>query len=63
MNTWHNQSISDVAHLLATDMEQGLADTDIAARLARYGQNKLRKGKRVSALVIFVSQSSRLAQA
>ncbi|MDD4905797.1 MAG: cation-translocating P-type ATPase, partial [Methylobacter tundripaludum] len=41
---------------LTTDMEQGLADTEIAARLARYGQNKLRKGKRFSALVIFTSQ-------
>jgi Ca2+-transporting ATPase len=56
MNTWHNQSIPDVAHLLATDMEQGLADNEIAARLTRYGQNKLRKGNRFSALVIFTSQ-------
>ena len=56
MNTWHHQSISEVAGLLATDVEQGLTDKEVAARLARYGQNKLRKGKRFSALVIFVSQ-------
>ena len=56
MNTWHKLSITEATSLLATDVEQGLADKEIAARLARYGQNKLRKGKRVSALVIFVSQ-------
>ena len=46
MNAWHNKSIAEAASLLATDVEQGLADKEIAARLARYGQNKLRKGKR-----------------
>ncbi|MDD5269504.1 MAG: cation-translocating P-type ATPase [Methylococcales bacterium] len=56
MNAWHKLSVTEAASLLATDVEQGLADKKIAARLARYGQNKLRKGKRVSALVIFVSQ-------
>jgi Ca2+-transporting ATPase len=56
MNTWHNQSISDVARLLATDVEQGLSVNEVKQRLVRYGQNKLRKGKRFSALVIFISQ-------
>ncbi len=56
MNAWHNQSIPEVTRLLTTDVEQGLADKEVAARLARYGPNKLRKSKRVSALVIFVSQ-------
>ncbi len=56
MNAWHNQSIPEVASLLAADAEQGLADEEVAARLARYGPNKLRKSKRVSALAIFVSQ-------
>jgi Ca2+-transporting ATPase len=56
MNAWHKLSITEAASLLASDVEQGLADKEIAARIARYGQNKLRKGKRVSALVIFVSQ-------
>ena len=56
MNAWHNQSIPEAASLLATDVEQGLADEEVAIRLVRYGQNKLRKGKRFSALVIFASQ-------
>ena len=56
MNAWHKLSIPEVASFLATDVEQGLADKEVAVRLARYGPNKLRKGKRFSALVIFVSQ-------
>ena len=56
MNTWHDHSIPEVAGLLATDVEQGLADEEVAARLTRYGPNKLRKGKRFPALVILVSQ-------
>ena len=48
MNTWHKLSVTEATSLLATDVKQGLADKEIAARLARYGQNKLRKGKRVS---------------
>ena len=56
MNAWHKLSIPEVASLLATNVEQGLADKEVAVRLARYGPNKLRKGKRFSALVIFVSQ-------
>ncbi len=56
MKEWHKLSITEAASLLATDVEQGLGDKEVTARLARYGQNKLRKGKRVSALAIFVSQ-------
>jgi len=56
MNAWHNQSITELPSLLATDVEQGLADKEVAARLVRYGPNKLREGKRFSAFVIFVSQ-------
>ena len=56
MNAWHNRSIPEVAGLLATGVEQGLTDEEVAVRLTRYGPNKLRKGKRFSALVILVSQ-------
>ncbi len=56
MNTWHKLSITEAASLLETDVEQGLPGNEAKKRLARYGQNKLRKGKRFSALVIFVSQ-------
>ncbi|MEI8573854.1 cation-translocating P-type ATPase [Methylomonas sp. LW13] len=56
MNTWHKLSAIETAGLLATDMEQGLSTEDAKNRLARYGQNKLHKGKRFSALLIFISQ-------
>jgi len=56
MNTWHKLSINEAASLLTTDVEQGLANNEAKKRLARYGQNKLRKGKPFSALVIFISQ-------
>lgn len=56
MNAWHKLSITEAASLLATDVEQGLSVNEAKNRLARYRQNKLRKGKRFSALVIFVSQ-------
>lgn len=56
MNAWHNLSIAEAANLLATNMEQGLSVNEAKKRLARYGRNKLRKGKRFSALVIFASQ-------
>lgn len=56
MNAWHKLSVTEAASLLATNVEQGLSVNEAKNRLARYGQNKLRKGKRFSALVIFVSQ-------
>jgi Ca2+-transporting ATPase len=56
MNAWHKLSITETASLLATDMEQGLSVNEAKKRLARYGPNKLRKGKQLSALAIFVSQ-------
>jgi len=56
MNAWHKLSVNEAISLLATDVEQGLSANEAKNRLAQYGQNKLRKGKRFSALVIFVSQ-------
>ncbi len=55
-HTWHKLSAIETAGLLATDMEQGLSTEEAKNRLARYGQNKLDKGKRFSALVILISQ-------
>ena len=57
MKAWHKLSVTEAASLLATDVEQGLSGNEAENRLDRYGQNKLRKGRRFSALVIFVSQS------
>ena len=56
MNAWHSQSIAELEHLIATDVERGLTDEEVAARLVRNGPNKLRKGKRFSVLAIIVSQ-------
>ena len=53
MDTWHDQSVTELEHFLATDVEQGLTDEEAAARLARNGPNKLRKGKQFSALAYF----------
>lgn len=60
MNTWHKLSVTEAASLLATDMQQGLTVEEAKIRLARYGQNKLRKGKRFSALVVFIGQFNSL---
>lgn len=56
MTAWHNQSTTELTNLLATDTEQGLSDQEAAIRLTQYGPNKLRKGKRFSALTIFMAQ-------
>ena len=56
MTTWHHQSITDLVQLLASDVEQGLTDAEAARRLGQYGPNKLQKGKRYSALIIFMNQ-------
>ena len=60
MNAWHNQSITKAAHLLASDVEQGLADQEVAVRLVRYGPNRLRKDKRFLAFEILANQFKRL---
>ncbi len=56
MTAWHNQSTTELENLLATDTEKGLSDQEAAIRLTQYGPNKLRKGKRFSALTIFMAQ-------
>lgn len=50
------QSTTELTNLLATDTEKGLSDQEAAIRLTQYGPNKLRKGKRFSALTIFMAQ-------
>jgi Ca2+-transporting ATPase len=56
MTAWHNQSTTELENLLATDTEKGISDQEAAIRLTQYGPNKLRKGKRFSALTIFMAQ-------
>lgn len=52
----HEQSIAELAEILATDIENGLPDQEVTARLSQYGSNKLQKGKGFSALNIFLNQ-------
>jgi len=56
MNAWHKLSITEAVSLLVTDVEQGFSVNEAKNRFTRYGQNKLRKGKRFLALVIFARQ-------
>jgi len=56
MTAWHSQSIEDSANVLAVDLKEGLTDEEAASRLIRYGQNKLREGKPISPLAIFIRQ-------
>lgn len=56
MSKWHNQSITELVRHFASDVDQGLTDAEAANRLSQYGPNKLQKGKRFSALTIFISQ-------
>lgn len=56
MKTWHNQSITELLHHFASDVAQGLTDAEAANRLSQYGPNKIQKGKRFSAWIIFMNQ-------
>jgi Ca2+-transporting ATPase len=56
MNAWHTSTVNEAAKLLETDIEQGLSGDEAKRRLARYGQNKLQKGRRFSALAVFIGQ-------
>jgi Ca2+-transporting ATPase len=52
--------ITEAASLLDTDVGQRLSAKEAKKRLARYGPNKLCKGKPFSALVIFENQYNSL---
>ena len=53
---WHNLTADEVAERLGTDQKRGLADADAAARLERFGPNRLPPPRRRSALVRFLQQ-------
>lgn len=55
-SVWHNQSAEDLTNVFETDTENGLSDQEASIRLKRHGPNKLRKGKRFSALSILLNQ-------
>ncbi len=60
MNAWHKQSITEALSLLTSDAELGLSVAEAQKRLVQFGPNKLRKGKRFSALVVFIGQFNSL---
>src|SRR5215475_57281 len=54
--TWHAISANEVVKRLATDGTQGLAAAEAAARLGKYGPNRLPEGRRRGPLMRFLSQ-------
>ena len=54
--TWHAISADEVVQRLATDGTKGLDPAEAAARLQKYGPNRLPVGKRRGPLKRFLSQ-------
>src|SRR5262245_26042859 len=52
---WHAMSPADVVKRLSTNSEHGLDQAEAAARLQKYGPNRLPEGKQRSALAKFFS--------
>jgi len=57
---WHLMGLSEVLARLETSAEQGLSPQEAAARLRRYGENRLRSVERRSDLAIFLGQFNSL---
>jgi magnesium-transporting ATPase (P-type) len=53
---WHAISVTEVANRLATDSVKGLDPSEVAARLQKYGPNRLPEGKRRGALTRLLAQ-------
>lgn len=53
--TWHDKSVQEIERELNTGA-QGLTESEAAARLERYGENKLRGGKKKTNLQRFLDQ-------
>ena len=53
---WHAQGVAEVLAGLTTDRAQGLAAPEAAARLERYGPNRLPEGKKRGPFMRFLSQ-------
>ncbi|WP_420346594.1 cation-transporting P-type ATPase [Pelagibius sp.] len=54
--TWHDRPQEEALETLGASAEQGLVDPEAAARLARYGPNRLPEPKRQGPLVRFLRQ-------
>jgi len=53
---WHTLEITQVAERLGADPERGLSDEEAAARLHKFGHNRIREEKPPHPLVIFLNQ-------
>ena len=53
---WHAKSADATLAELATDLKTGLADSEVALRLARFGPNQLAEQKRRSLFVLLIAQ-------
>ncbi|MBQ9778637.1 MAG: ATPase, partial [Clostridia bacterium] len=54
--TPHNNQIGDVMTDLATNQQQGLSAKEAAARIEKYGENKLREKKKKTTIQRFFDQ-------
>lgn len=53
---WHCLEVPEVLDLLGTSISQGLSEEEAAARLHRYGHNRIREEKPPHPLLIFINQ-------
>src|SRR5499433_1777713 len=53
---WHAMAVDEVVRRLATDIEKGLDAGEAAARLQKYGPNRLPEGKKRGPFMRFISQ-------
>mgnify|MGYP003321152071 CR=1 FL=1 len=56
MSAWHEQTIEQVKESLGEDLEKGLSTSELSAREAKYGKNKLKEGKKHGKLYKFFMQ-------
>lgn len=53
---FHEMNEREAEKALNTDLNQGLAETDVEKRIKQYGYNELQEGEKQSALLLFFSQ-------
>jgi Ca2+-transporting ATPase len=53
---WHALEITQVAERLGADPERGLSDKEAAARLHKFGHNRIREEKRTHPFMLFLRQ-------
>jgi len=53
---WYLETVSDLAHILKTDVRSGLSPGEVKKRQLKYGPNQLTESRKVSAVEILISQ-------